>query len=42
MKLMAKQNITWTKTDCYKRIKMMTLDDLREFVEVNDNVGEAC
>lgn len=42
MKLMVKQNITWTKTDCYKRVKMMTLDDLREFVEVNDNVEKAC
>ena len=34
MKLLERQYNTWTKNDCYKRVKMMTLDDLRDFVLV--------
>jgi len=36
MKLLGRQYITWTKNDCYKQVKMMTIDDLRDFVVVFD------
>ncbi len=32
MKLLGRQYITWTKNGCYKQVKMMSIDDLRDFV----------
>ena len=39
MKLLSRQNNSWTKDDCYKQVKKMTVDDLKGFVEAYDNVG---
>lgn len=33
MKMFSNKNITWTKTVCYKKVKELSLDELRAFVE---------
>lgn len=40
IKLLGVQNKTWTKNDCYKKVKLMTIENLREFVEMYSEKGE--